>query len=179
MNEISSHNVLVKRRSFPKEASGQLRDALDAVLFLALSLHNNSPHALSAYALFAIFPRLLLRPLPNGCQGSFADAALKRQCSLYEKGEVLRLISESHEAQTERMSPSMNVASANTVTFSKTTRAAILAGAREVGRACKVALSYGIETDPEVAAKFLKNLILQTHHSHIPPHPSNLKPAKN
>ncbi len=45
--------------------------------------------------------------------------------------------------------------------------------------ACKVAFSYGLETDPEVAAKFLKNLTLQTRHIHIPPHPSNFKPAKN
>ncbi len=63
----------------------------------------------------------------------------------------------------------MSGASSDTVTFSKTTRAAILAGAGEVGRACKVAFSYGIETDPEVAAKFLKKLKLQNRHNHTPP----------
>ena len=67
LSEISCFNVPVKRRSFPKEASLALRDALDYTLSLALSLHKNSPLALSAYSLFILFPRLLLRPLPNGC----------------------------------------------------------------------------------------------------------------
>ena len=49
----------------------------------------------------------------------------------------------------------------DTVSFSKTARVAILAGAGEVGRACKVAFTFGLETDPEVAAKFLKKLTLQ------------------
>jgi len=38
--------------------------------------------------------------------------------------------------------------SASTTTFSKTARAAILAGAGAVGRACKLAFSYGMKTDP-------------------------------
>jgi hypothetical protein len=48
-----------------------------------------------------------------------------------------------------------------------------------VGRACKVAFTFGIETDPEGAAKFLKKLTLQSRQSHITPHSSTLKPAKN
>ena len=73
----------------------------------------------------------------------------------------------------------MRAASNDTVSFSKTARAAILAGAGEVERACKVVFTYGLETDPEVAAKFLKKLTLQAHHIHITPHSSNFKPAKN
>ena len=67
--EISSFNVPVKRRSFPKEASEALREALDITLSFALSLHKNSPLAFSASDLFVLFPRLILRPLQNGCQG--------------------------------------------------------------------------------------------------------------
>ena len=48
-----------------------------------------------------------------------------------------------------------------------------------MGRACKVAFTYSLETDHEVAAKFLKKLTLQARHSHITPHSSTLKPAKN
>ncbi len=67
LNEIAGHNVPVKRRCFLKEATRLLREALDETLSLALSLHSSSPLAFSAFALFVLFPRLLLRPLPDGC----------------------------------------------------------------------------------------------------------------
>jgi len=70
-------------------------------------------------------------------------------------------------------------ASENTISFSKTARASILAGAGEVGGACKVAFTFGLETDPEVAAKFLKKLTLQARHSLITPQTSTFKPSKN
>ena len=57
--------------------------------------------------------------------------------------------------------------------------AAALEGAGELGRACKVAVTYGVEADPEVAASFLAKLTLQARHSHVPLHPSSLKPVKN
>ena len=65
------------------------------------------------------------------------------------------------------------------MTFSKTARAAIRASVGEAGRAFKVAFTYGLETDPVVAAKFLKKLALHARHLHITPHTSTLKPAKN
>ncbi len=67
MDEITLFNGPVKRRKFPKEASRLLREALDETLSLALSLHHSSPLAFNAYSLFVLFPRLLLRPLPDGC----------------------------------------------------------------------------------------------------------------
>ena len=68
LNEISLFTVLVKRRCFPKEAYTALREVLEEVLSLASSLHKSSPHAFSAYALFVLFPKVLLRSLPDGCQ---------------------------------------------------------------------------------------------------------------
>ena len=62
MDEIANYNVPVKRRKFPKEASRLLREALDETLSLALSLHHSSPLSFSAYSLFVLFQRLLLRP---------------------------------------------------------------------------------------------------------------------
>ena len=59
----------------------------------------------------------------------------------------------------------MNVASTDMVVVSKIARAALLAGAGEVGRACKVAFTYGLKTDPLVAVKFLKKLTLQSRHA--------------
>ena len=103
LDEISLYNVLIKRRSFPEEASRMLRGVLDETLSLALSLHVSSPIAFNAYSLFVLFPRLLLRPLPDGCQGSFAAAALSRRCNLLREGEIATLLNEAHEAQAGRV----------------------------------------------------------------------------
>jgi hypothetical protein len=69
IHEISSFNVPVKRRSFPKEASEALREALDMILSFALSLHKASPLSFSPSALFVLFPKHILRPLHDKCQG--------------------------------------------------------------------------------------------------------------
>jgi hypothetical protein len=143
--QISLHNVPVKRRMFPKEANTPLRDALDTTLSLALSLHRTSPLAFSASALYVLFPRLLLRPLPEGCQGRFASAELTRRCEMLASGNVAGLLNESHEALTARALKSVESSSSQPLSFSKTTRRSALAGAGEVGRTCKIAFTYGIE----------------------------------
>jgi hypothetical protein len=68
---------------------------------------------------------------------------------------------------------------ASTTTFSKTARAAILAGAGAVGRACKLAFSYGQETNPGIAAKFLAKVTLEARHSHIEACVPSVKPPRN
>jgi len=178
LDEISLLNVSDRRRCFPKEASRLLREALDETLSLALSLHNSSPLAFSAFSLVVLFPRLLLRPLPDGCQGCFAAEALARRCSLLREGKLLVLLTEAHEAHTERVAKSLKASStsASTSTFSKTSRAAILARAGAVGRAGKSAFSYGLESDPAVAAKFLAKLTLGTKHTHIQAYVPKIKP---
>jgi len=179
LTEISTFNVPVKRRAFPKEASSLLRDTLDVILTLALSLRKNSSMAFSAFSLFILFPRLLLRPLPAGCQGRYAEAAFRKRCTLFMEGGVAALITESHDAQTERVSAAINSVSSDTVVFSKTARAALLARSGEVGRACKVAFTYGLETDPAIAAQFLGKLNLQSRHSHIAQYTSSVTTTKN
>ena len=82
------------------------------------------------------------------------------------------LISDAHEAQTERVRGRITVASTQPHSFSKTAREATLAGAGELGRACKVAFPYGIEADLEVAASFLAKLTLPG----TPTCPSILRP---
>ena len=79
----------VKRRSFPKEASEALREALDVAISFALSLHKTSTLAFSAPALFVLFPRIILRPLPEVFQGRLADAALLDRCRKLSVGDVL------------------------------------------------------------------------------------------
>jgi len=99
-----------------------------------MSLHKSSPMSFSAFALFVLFPMLLLRPLPDVCQGSFAAAALTRRCNLLKEGKIATLISEAHEAHVGRVVKKTKAVSipTSTTSFSKTTRAAILGGARAV-----------------------------------------------
>ena len=96
VTEISLYDVPVKRCSFTKEASRLLREALDETLSLALSLHVSSPLAFSAFSLFVLCPRLLFRPLPDGCQRSFATATLSRRYNLLREGRITVLLIEAH-----------------------------------------------------------------------------------
>ena len=48
-----------------------------------------------------------------------------------------------------------------------------------MGRACKLAFSYGLESDPSVAAKFLDKLTLGTKHAHIQAYVPRIKPPRN
>ena len=68
---------------------------------------------------------------------------------------------------------------ASTITFSKTTRAAIMAEAGSMGRACKLAFSYGLETDLKIAAKFLAKLTMKERHAHFQVHVSKVKSPMN
>jgi hypothetical protein len=144
IHEISSFNVTVKRRSFPKETFEALREALDITFSFALSLHKTSPLSFSASALFVLFPILIIRPLQEGCQGRLAAAALLDRCKRLLAGDVASLINDAHEAQTERVRGRTAAASAQPHAFSKTAMAAALACAWELGRACKVAFTYGV-----------------------------------
>ena len=71
---------------------------------------------------------------------------------------------DSHEAQIERVRNRTAAVSTQPHSFSKVARDAALAGAGELGRACKVVFTYGVEADPEVAASFLSKLALLARH---------------
>jgi hypothetical protein len=88
MDEISLHHILVKRCCFPKEAVRPMREALCVVLSLALSLTKTSPLAVAAWALFVLFPILLLRPLPNECPGSFVATTFSKRCKLLMEANI-------------------------------------------------------------------------------------------
>ncbi len=100
LHEISFFNVPVKRRMFPKEATNPLRDSLDAALTLALSLNKDSPLAFSFADIYVPFPRLMLRPLPDGSQGRFAAAELMKRCQMMSSGDMARLLKDAHDTQT-------------------------------------------------------------------------------
>ena len=48
-----------------------------------------------------------------------------------------------------------------------------------MGRACKLAFSYGLESDPVIAAKILSQLTLKQKHDHIPSFVARVKPTRN
>jgi hypothetical protein len=111
LHEISNFNVPVKRSCFLKEASRALRETLDETLSFALSLHKSSPLAFIASSLFVLFPRVLMRPLADGGQGSFAAASLTRRCCLLREGKNTILLREAHEAQMGRVAKLTKAAS--------------------------------------------------------------------
>jgi hypothetical protein len=45
--------------------------------------------------------------------------------------------------------------------------------------ACKLAFSYGLESNSEVASKFLSKLTLKARHAHIPAHVPKVKQLPN
>ena len=47
-----------------------------------------------------------------------------------------------------------------------------------MGRACKLAFSYGLESDPGIAAKFLSKLTLKQKHDHIPAFVARVNPTR-
>ncbi len=51
-----------------------------------------------------------------------------------------------------------------------------MARAGAMGRACKLAFSYGVESDPVIAAKFLDKLTRKKKHAHIPNYVAKVNP---
>ncbi len=78
---------------------------------LSLSLHTTSPLAFNAYALFVLFPRLVLKPLQDGCQRRLVATALLDRCKKLSEGDVASLIFDAHEGHTERVRSRMAAAS--------------------------------------------------------------------
>ena len=144
------------------------RHTLDDDLYLALSLYTSSALAFRFHLVFVLFPILTLRPLSNGYRGGIAVATLSRRCTLLREGDIDSLVREAHEARTNKVAKALAEASALKSSFSKTAKATILAKARAVGRACKLAFSYGMESDPVLAPEFLSKLTLLQRHPHIP-----------
>ena len=103
------------------------------------------------------------------------------RCRLLREGDIATLLLEAHEAQTGRVMKSTKASSisSSSTSFSKTARAPIMAGAGAVGRACKLAFSYGLESEPVLASKFLSKLTLKARHAHIHIHVPKVKPFPN
>ncbi len=98
LNELTHHNVKVNRTSFPKESREIVFAALDAFMDLAVSLPQEDPLAFASYAAFVLFPRLIMRSLPLGCNGKHAAQAFARRCSLLLDGQVDALLKEAHDS---------------------------------------------------------------------------------
>ena len=94
---------------------------------------------------------------------------------MFRSGEITELIHEAHDSQVTRVACRVHALTVPTSSFPLAARAASLAGCGATGKACKLAFSYGIESDPVVTATFLAKLTRKIPHSHVPIPPSSFK----
>jgi hypothetical protein len=90
-------------------------------------------------------------------------------------GQIAELLSDAHDSQVTRVACRVHALTVPTSSFPLVARAASLAGCGVVGKACKLVFSYGIESNPIVAATFLAKLTRTTPHTHVPSPPSSFK----
>ena len=177
LNELTMFNVKVNRTTFPNESREFIFNTLDDILKLATTIPQDDPLAFASYIAFILFPRLILRSLPPGCQGKYAAQAFRTRCEMFNDGRVADLIKEAHDSQVTRVTRRIHDSTQPSTSFPKTARAASLAGGGAVGKACQLAFSYGTERDPAVAATFLAKLTRSTLHTHVPAPPTAYKTA--
>ena len=90
-------------------------------------------------------------------------------------GRLSELIEEFHDSHVKRVARIIHDVTKTSVSFTQAARVAALAGCGTVGKECKIAFSYGTESDPVVAATFLAKLTRPTLHTHVPPLPPAYK----
>jgi hypothetical protein len=83
--------------------------------------------ALSAYTAFILFPRMILRSLPPGCQGKHASLAFKTRCDMFVEGRVSELIQDAHDSQVKRVARRIHAVTKPSAKFPLTARAVALA----------------------------------------------------
>ena len=94
---------------------------------------------------------------------------------MFLDGQIGDLLREAHDSHVTRVACRVHALTQPSQSFPQTARAAALAGCGVVGKACRLAFSYGTESDPIVAATFLDKLTRTTPHSHVPMPPSSYK----
>ena len=94
---------------------------------------------------------------------------------MFSNGKVAELIHEAHDSQVTRVACRVHALTVPASSFPLAARAASLAGCGATGKACKLAFSFGTESDPIVAATFLAKLTRTIPHSHVPIPPSSFK----
>jgi hypothetical protein len=83
-------------------------------------------------------------------------------------GEISELLHKAHESQIARVACRVHALTQPSHAFLQTTRAAALAKCEAVGRAYRLAFSYGQESDRVVAATLFSQLARSTPHAHVP-----------
>ena len=79
LHELTHHNVKINRTTFPREGREAVFNALDTILDLATTIPQDDPLSFAAYSAYVLFPRLVLRSLPPGCNGKHASIAFERR----------------------------------------------------------------------------------------------------
>ena len=94
---------------------------------------------------------------------------------MFTSGKVSELIYEAHDSHVTRVACRVHALTVPATSFPLAARAASLAGCGATGKACKLAFSFGTESDPVVAATFLAKLTRKTPHNLVPIPPSSFK----
>ncbi len=92
-------------------------------------------------------------------------------------GQVDALLKEAHDSQVTIVACRVHALTQPSQSFPLTARADALTGCGAVGKACKLAFSYGTESNPDVARTFLAKLTRTVPHTHVPMPPATFKTA--
>jgi hypothetical protein len=87
------------------------------------------------------------------------------------EGNVAELIEPAHDSQVKRVARRIHDITKPTVAFTQTARATTLARCGDVEKACKIAFSYGNESDPALNVTFLAKLTRSPPYTHVPSPP--------
>ena len=88
-----------------REGLDKILSTLNSILKLANDLPTADPLSEATWSAFALFPRLILRPLPDGTCGKEATKAFAERCDLLLAGDVGRLLADAHASQAARRAP--------------------------------------------------------------------------
>jgi hypothetical protein len=158
-------NVKINRKTFPRENGDMVHTAHENILGFATSIPQDDPMSFPAYVDYVLFPRLVLRSLPTGCKGKHTTTTFARICTMFNNGQIAELLHEAHNSHVTRVACRVHALNKPANTFSLATRVASLTCCGAVGKACKLAFSYGTESDPVVRGC---NFSSQADHDHPP-----------
>jgi hypothetical protein len=88
---------------------------------------------------------------------------------MFNESHISELLGEAHDSHVTRVAYRIRTLTIPTSAFPLAARVASLAGCGSVGKAYKLAFSYGKESDPVVVATFLAKLSRTTSQTHVPP----------
>ena len=175
LHKLTHFNVKIIGSNFPRESMEIVFSALDTILELTISIPQDDSLSFEAYSAFVLFPRLILRLPPLGCKGKHGALAFVRRSKMMLNGQVSDFLREEHDSHVTRVASRVHALTHMFEIFPRIARVVALVGCGAVGKACKLAISYGTESDPVIVASFLAKVTKMIPYTHAPLPPSSYK----